>query len=296
MNKSKIIKGYACAICSAVIYGCMPLMAKQIYAQGISPMTLVLLRNLLAVPVLAILAYFSGSTLKIPIKAIPSISLIALLGCCLTPVLLFSSYSYIPSGTATVFHFVYPAVVVLVGMLFLGQRINVGNMISVALCVIGIALFYSPDEPMNWRGSVLALLSGVTYAAYVLLLSRFSYRNIFGFTFSFYVAVMSSVIMLIICIASGELTLPVFFKSWCYCIFFAVTVTVGAVVLFQQGAFIIGGEKTSILSTLEPITSVLLGAVVYREQLSALMIVGSVLVIAASVLIALLDAHKNRGI
>lgn len=270
-------------------------MAKQIYAQGIHPMTLVLLRNLLAVPVLAVLAYCSGATLKIPIKTIPSISLIAMIGCCLTPVLLFSSYTYIASGTATVFHFVYPAVVVLAGVLFLGRRMDVGNLISVALCVIGVALFYNPGESMNWQGSGLALLSGVTYGIYVLLLSRFSRNNISGFTFSFYVAAISSVFMLILCVVSGKLTLPDSFKGWCYCAFFAVAITVGAVVLFQQGTFIIGGEKTSILSTLEPITSVLIGAVVYREQLSVSVIIGSVFVIAASVLIALFDAPKRRG-
>ena len=296
MNETKMIKGYAYAICSALIYGCMPLMAKEIYSLGIHPMTLVLLRNLLAVPVLAVLAFGSGASLIIPVKAIPSISLIAVIGCCLTPILLFSSYTYIASGTATVFHFIYPAVVVFAGVLFLGRRMDVGNLVGVVLCVAGVALFYSPGEAVNWQGSGLALLSGVTYGIYVLLLSRFPHNNITGFAFSFFVAAISSVVMLILCIVSGNLTLPTSFKGWSYCAFFAVAITVGAVVLFQQGTFIIGGEKTSILSTLEPITSVLLGVIVYREKLSVSIIVGSVLVIAASVLIAFLDTPKKKGI
>ena len=53
MNKSKMLTGYIYAVVSAVIYGCMPLMANYIYADGVSPMTLVFLRNVLALPVLA---------------------------------------------------------------------------------------------------------------------------------------------------------------------------------------------------------------------------------------------------
>ena len=45
--------GYLCVILSAVIFGCMPLGANFLYAQGVTPMSLVFLRNLLSLPVLA---------------------------------------------------------------------------------------------------------------------------------------------------------------------------------------------------------------------------------------------------
>ena len=56
MRKSTGI-GYLFAIISAVIYGSMPLMAKYIYADGVTPMTLVFLRNALSIVPLGILAY-----------------------------------------------------------------------------------------------------------------------------------------------------------------------------------------------------------------------------------------------
>ena len=46
--------GYLCVILSAVIFGCMPLGANFLYAQGVTPMSLVFLRNLLSLPVLAL--------------------------------------------------------------------------------------------------------------------------------------------------------------------------------------------------------------------------------------------------
>lgn len=290
----KAYKGYLYAILSAVIYGCMPLMAKYIYDDGVSPMTLVLLRNALALPVLAVLAYRQSKSLKIPAGALPSLGICSLMGCCVTPILLFSSYRFIASGTATVFHFIYPAVVVLAGMLLLGKKVSWANLFCVLLCVLGIALFYTPGEPLDWRGSALALLSGVTYSVYVLALSGFRYRQVSGFVFCFYVALIASVLMLVICIASGQLCLPKSILGWALCALFAVSITAGAVALFQRGTFLIGGERTSILSTLEPTTSVFVGVLVFHEPLGLRVLLGSVLVIAASVLIAVFDMREKK--
>ena len=293
MNETKMIKGYAYAICSALIYGCMPLMAKRIYAQGVNPMTLVMLRNLLAVPVLAILAYCKHRTLRIPLKALPAVSITAFFGCCVTPVLLFSAYNFIPSGTATIFHFIYPALVVLAGILFLKHPINKGNIIAVALCFLGIVMFYDPGAVLNLQGSGLALLSGVTFAVYVLLLSHRASSSLSGILFTLYTSAISSVIMLIGCLISGQLSLPNSVEGWVYCIVFAMAVTVGAVMLFQQGTFLIGGERTSILSALEPITGVLIGVLFMDEKLSIGVAVGSALVVLASILTVLTDSRKN---
>lgn len=295
MNQSNLIKGYLFAVLSAVIYGCMPLMANFIYADGVSPMTLVFLRNFLALIPLAVLAFGQKKTLKIPKKAIPHIGFLAFFGCCVTPVLLFSSYRHIPSGTATVFHFIYPAVVVLSGVAFLRKKLQLGNALSILLCAVGIGLFYTPGQPLNWIGTVLALLSGVTFAVYVLFLPAFPFKaDVDGFLFSFYVAAASSVISFALCIATGQLSLPATLTGWGLCVLFALLVTVGAVVLFQQSAFMIGGERTSILSTLEPITSVVVGIAVFHEQVTGRILAGSLLVIAASLLIAVVDLKKSK--
>lgn len=292
MNQ-KTIKGYIYAILSAIIYGCMPLMAKHIYADGVNPMTLVFLRNLFSLLPLALLAYGEGKTLKVPIKLLPSISLISLLGCCITPILLFSSYQFIASGTATVFHFIYPAVVVVSEIVFLKNKKQTCNIIGVLLCLLGIGCFYSPDEALNLTGSALALLSGITFAAYVVLLSHFSKHQVSGFLLCFYVAAVSCVASLAVCIASNNLALPSTAMGWGLSVLFSLLVTTGAVALFQKSAFLIGSERTSILSTLEPITSIIIGIIVFGEPLKARIVIGSLLVITASVLIAFFDMRKK---
>lgn len=292
MNKNTW-KGYLFVIASAVIYGCMPLMASHIYADGVTSLTLVFLRNLLSLPVLAVLAYSQNKKLAVPAAALPHISLLAIFGCCVTPMLLFSAYRHIASGTATVFHFIYPAVVVLAEWALFKVKISAKNLLSVALCLGGIAMFYTPGQPLNPTGSLFALTSGVTYSAYILCLSRFRYRDISGFLLSFYVAAVSSCIMLPVCLVSGRLSLPTNMGTWLLCAFFAAIVTAGASVLFQQGTFLIGGQKASVLSAMEPITGVVVGALLLNETVSPAVALGSAMVILASILIAKKDKQKE---
>lgn len=289
----KILKGYLFAILSAVIYGSMPLMASHIYADGVNAMTLVFLRNFLALPALGVLAFCQQKTLKVPARSLGSTAFLAAFGCCITPVLLFSSYHYIPSGTATTIHFVYPAIVVLIGIVFLKKKAQLGTILSLLLCLCGICLFYKPGGDFHWGGAGLALASGVTFAIYVAFLPVLRHEKVTGFLFAFYIALCSSVMMAITCLATGNLALPQSLTGWAWCLLFALGVTTGAVVLFQQGTFLIGAERASILSTFEPITSVVAGVAFLNETIGPRDYVGILLVLAASVLIALFDMKEK---
>lgn len=295
MSKRNMVKGYGMVVLSAFLFGCMPLITNFIYAQGINRESTVLMRNLLALPVLALLTHRQNKSFAIPWRAVPAICVIALMGCCVTPLLLYGSYQYIAGGTATVFHFIYPAMVVLIGMVFLRRKVSPGTLLAVLLCVAGVCLFYDPGAPLNWKGAGLALASGVTYAVYVVLLSVFPYSQVSGFKLSFYVSAICAAVMLTVCLASGLLTLPADMKGWLLCVLLALLIGVGAVVMFQKGTLLIGGERASILSTVEPLTGVLMGFFVFQERITLVMGLGVFLVILACMLITVFDArHKEN--
>ncbi len=294
MKKEVLFKGYGLVILSALLFGCMPVITRQIYAQGINRESVVLLRNLLALPVLTLLTLHQNKSYRLPLKAIPTIIVIALMGCCVTPILLYGSYQYIATGTATVFHFIYPVVVVVIGLLFLGRKMKTATLVAVLLCVIGICLFYNPGDPLDWKGCALALASGVTYAIYVVLLSVFRYKEITGFRLNLYISMVCSVTMLAVCLAGKQLTLPNTLTGWLLCILLAVIINVGAVAMFQKGTFLIGGERAAILSTVEPLTGVVMGVVVFQETVTYLAVFGCICVLGACVLIAIGDTKHTE--
>lgn len=296
MKRNNVFWGYVMVIVSAVIFGLMPLMTAVLKADGMNSYSIVMVRNLIPLPVLAGLALIQTKSLKVPMKALPSMSLAALMGCCATPLLLYISYDFLApyDGLATVFHFVYPAFVVVGGLVFFKQKLTIGTWISLAFCIAGVCLFYDPNASVNLAGAGLALLSGVTYAIYVLILSAFQYKQINSFLFSFYLSCVTSVVMLVYCIATNQLVFPVSLGGWLMAVFFGLVVNVGAMVLFQKGTFLIGGQRSSILSTMEPLTSVVL--VVFTAGIANIGMgtwIGSVLVIASTVLIAVFDAKKK---
>ena len=184
MTKSNV-KGYIFIILSAVIFGSMPLMANYIYADGVNPLSLVLLRNLLSLIPLSLIAIVRKKSFKVAPRDLPAIATVGIFGCALTPFLLFSSYQFMDTGAATVFHFVYPAAVLLFGLIFLRARFRWGNLACLILCVGGIVMFYTPGAAVNLAGSVIALSSGITYAIYIVLLGAFGNRGLDGFVFSF---------------------------------------------------------------------------------------------------------------
>lgn len=296
MNKKTLIKGYILVVLSALLFGCMPLITRYIYNDGLNRESVVLMRNLLALPLLAALTWGQEKSFRIPVKALPSVVVLALLGSCLTPLLLYGSYQYIATGVATVFHFVYPVVVVLIGLVVLRKKLNWKTVCAVALCVVGIGLFYNPADPLNWTGCAFALLSGVIYAVYIVVLSVFRYKEISGFKLTFYISVVCSVTMLAVCLVTNKLTLPATLTGWLLCGLLALVVNVGAVVMFQKGTFYIGGEKSSVLSTVEPLTGVVLGIAVFDEKVTVFAAFGAALVIAACILIALSDSKEGNNV
>ena len=296
MKKNNLFLGYVMVIISAVIFGLMPLMTSVLKADGMNSYSIVMIRNMIPLPVLAGLALIQTKSMKVPSKALPTMAGAALMGCCITPLLLYLSYEMLGEydGLATVFHFVYPAFVVVGGLVFFKQKIKGGTWLSLALCIVGVCLFYDPDATLDLGGAGLALLSGVTYAIYVLILSAFKYKQINSFLFSFYLSSVTTIVMFLYCLLTGNLVFPSSFGGWAMAVFFGLIVNVGAMVLFQKGTFMIGGQRSSILSTMEPLTSVLL--VVFSAGIANISIgtwIGSVLVVASTVLIAVFDAKKK---
>lgn len=294
MRQKTMFKGYLLVITSAFLFGCMPLITKNIYAQGVNSLSVVFLRNLLSIPVLGALTFWKDRTLRVPAKALLPIAAIGLTGCCITPFLLFTSYNFLASGTATVLHFIYPSAVVLASIIFLRKKPHIGSIVSVIICAVGIGLFYDPTTLLNPFGALLALVSGITYAAYVVLLSVCNLHGVKGFRLAFYLSVICTVVMAPIFLVSGGITFPTSVIGWLLCFLLAVVINVGAVILFQQGTLLIGGERAAILSTVEPVTGVFIGAVAFQEIISVRSAVGSVLVIAASILIAISDMKNKK--
>ena len=293
MERRSLWIGYLCVILSAVLFGCMPLGARFLYAQGVTPMSLVLLRNLLSLPILALLGSRQGG-LRISRGALLEASTASFFGCWLAPILLFSSYRYLASGMAAVFHFTYPILVVLSGYL-LREKVKKSALGCALLCSLGILLLFDPHGALDPVGVAFALTSGAAYAAYILVLGHFRHREVSGFRLSFYMSSVCAVCTFLLCLETGQLGLPKTSGGWGAAFLFSLSLSVGAVVLFQVGTFRCGAQRAAILSTFEPLTSILVGILFLDESLTPRILLGSALTLLAGVLITTSGGKESNG-
>ncbi|MBP1577290.1 MAG: DMT family transporter [Oscillospiraceae bacterium] len=289
------MKGYIFVMLSSAIFGCMPLVAKSVYASGVNTLSLVTLRSLLAVPMLYIVLRLRKTDISIKPKELGSVSLLCAMGSAITPTLLFYSYSYISSGMATTLHFIYPVFVMLGCFLIYKDPIGKTKLLCVFLCVIGTALFYSPDS-VNAMGVALSLVSGVTYAAYIIMLDKNEVRLMDPFKFQFWGSLSCSIVMLVICLAADCLTLPQSIEIWAICLLFAFMVAVIGIMLFQVGVVLTGAQNAAILSTVEPIMGTVLGILIFDEVFGIRNLLGLAAILAAVILLAINENKAQQSV
>lgn len=283
-------KGIIFVLISAVIFGSMPLMADIVYKNNGNSITLTLLRFTLSTPVLFFLVKRTGrESIKITRVELIKIFMVSIFGYCATALLLYTSYNYISTGTATTLHFIYPVLVIIMGVLFFKEKTNMIKVSSVILCVVGILMFYNGDGDLSIVGVLLAFLSGVTYTFYILFIEKSQLKSIGTYKLTFYLCLISSVVLMIVCVVTKSLALNMTFIGWLMSFVLSVSVTLGGVCLFQQGIKIIGSQSTSILSTFEPITSILIGILIFNESFDIRTVLGFTFIIVATLLIAIFD-------
>ena len=290
------VKGTVYSILSAIIFGCNPLIARVVYANGGNAVVLAFYRMAVGV-VLGIVLHKLME--KNPVMVRPG-TLVKLFICAsgfaFTPILLFSSYNYLDSGMATTIHFVYPVLVILGCVIFYHETISHLKITCMILCTAGILLLYTPGGGVSRFGIVLAFASGVTYAFYAVYLAKSGLQELETFQLMFWLNLFGAVYAGIATFAGGAFTMDFEPFGWMMVVLFGLCNSGIAVTLFQLGAKYIGPQKASLFSTFEPLTSVVIGITVYREAMTLRIVFGLVSILAAVVLLAVGKEHKHASI
>ena len=290
----KRFKGYLITITAAVGFGIQPLLASFAFEYGVGSLLLALARVALMVPVFAVIVLLRGERFLLSARDAACIAFLALTGAALTTGLLFTSYSMIDTGTATTLNFSYPVFVLALGAIFYREKIGKTTWVSFALCIAGVLLFCNPSGAFSWKGFWLALGSGLTYGIYVLLLDKSRILDRVGFyPFTFYFFLFSFLMLLPFVWIKGELQLTLPGTAWLLLVLFALDGGIIATVLLQVGIREIGSGRAAIIGALEPVTSVILGAIFLRETIRLSGIIAMLLIISSTVLLIAADKEKS---
>ena len=278
-------KGFAAVMVSAVFFGLIPLFVRSVIAGGGNSFSAVFYRFFLSLVPLYIYLKVKKVPLKITKNELKHILLITVCGYGGTAVLLFTSYNYIPSGMATTVHFVYPVFVILGSILFLKEKVRPLKLLCVALCMVGILLFYNGDGTMDPVGIFFAFASGITYAFYIIYLDQSILAEMDTMKLIFYMNSVASLLVLAGVCTSGMFVWKMGIVTWGILLLLAMGAAFIGVCFFQKGVHVVGPQNAAILSTFEPITSLLVGAAVYHETFTAGGMLGCLLILFSVVIV-----------
>ena len=279
-------KGLLATMISAVFFGFIPLFVKTICAGGGNSVSAAFYRFFLSVPVLYIYLKAQGISMRVTRTEFAKIALITIFGYGGTAVLLFSSYNFIPSGMSTTIHFMYPVFTILGCMIFFKEKVSPLKLLCVVLCFGGILLFYNGESGGSVLGMALSFLSGVTYAFYTIYLEKSGLQKMENLKLIFYMNTVAAAMILVMALLTAQFTLRLTPLAWGTAVFFATATSLIGVLGYQIGVKCIGPQNAAILSTFEPITSVIVGVLVYREAFSARTLLGCLCVLSAVVIVA----------
>lgn len=279
-------KGYILGILAAAVYGMNPLFTLPLYQAGMDTDSVLFLRYLIAVPIVAFMARLRGQRFKL--KADETMPLL-LMGVMMTATswTLFKSYNYMDAGIASTILFIYPIIVALIMKIFFKEKLKTLTIICLIMATAGICLLYNVSEgaTLSLVGTIFVLLSALTYAVYIVGVNQSSLKYTPTLTISFYVMCIASLLFFCKLGFAQNLQLPPHWYLWGNILALSLFTTTVSFVCTTLAIQYIGSTATAILGVLEPVTAIFFGITVFGETLTIRDVFGLTLIIVAVTLV-----------
>jgi drug/metabolite transporter, DME family len=287
-NKDRLLGALAVAA-AASLWGTLGFFAKILYAQGVSFESLVAVRasvGWLAV-VSFLLATQGAQSLRVSRQDLAFLLPLGLVG--IGAFYLFYFYTVREStvGTAAILLYSAPAFVVVLAWLFLREPLNALKVFALLLTVGGIFLVAGAYDPANLEVSpkilLTGLLSGLTYGLYAIfgrpLAGHLSPAVILSYALAF-----GSVLLIAAALPTLDTLAGLPAGSYALLLMLSVVHTTLAFALYTFGIRHLGAGRAAIVATIEPVVAGILGVTLLNEELTALKVLGALLVLAGAAL------------
>jgi drug/metabolite transporter (DMT)-like permease len=277
-------------VISAASFGTHAIFGRYAYASGLDTFTLLFLRFTFS-------AIIMGGLLILRRESIPrGKTLLRLVGmgalgyvgqsfCYLTAI------KYASAGLVALLLYLYPTFVAILSAIFLKEKIGRLKIIALGLATLGAALTANPQGG-QMSGILLAISAALIYSAYIIVGVGIM-RQVSAVQSSTVIFAGAGLVYGVLTAVSGP-HWPVTGTAWLVVAAVTLVATVIPVVSFLAGLKLIGPTNASMLSTLEPVVTVLLAALLFGEVLRPVILAGGGLILAAVILLTRSEWKQGR--
>lgn len=210
--------------------------------------------------------------------------------------LFFWGILFIPAGVAGITFYTFPVIVYILALKFLNETMTARKVIALIVASIGVVFIITGDETqINLLGVFLVFLAACGYAIYITG-SRVALASIAPDLLAGTALIATAATFLIGGTFSGQLSVPTGTEQWLIIGGIAVLGTALPLLLYVTGLQRIEASHAAIISTAEPLMTVLLGVILLNEGVTVTIILGGGLVIAAVVVIQTDAAAEARTV
>lgn len=275
--------GVALILVSAAAFGAMPILARIAYDTGAEPMSVLALRFGVGAVVMTAVMSLMGRRWP-DRRTTATLWAMGGIGYALQSSAYFTALTMIPAGTVALLLYLYPAIVTLLAVWLLGERLTHVKVAAVVVALGGTALIVGPETGGSPLGLALGASAAFCYSGYIVVGSKVMPRA-GALAASTVVMWGATATFAVVCLLVRP-GLPTGVVGWSAALGAGVVGSLLAIVLFFAGMARLGPADASTLSTFEPVVTVGLAALLLAEALTWVQLAGGVLVLAAVIALA----------
>ena len=285
------LRGFALIIASAFCYSLLSIFGKFALAQGLPLLPLLASRYLFAAAILWVWVLGSRENrracLEVPPRRRASLIVWGIVGYSGQSALFFLALKRIPAGLSEVLLYTCPAFLALMLWAVTRRRPQSSRLAAIALAMLGVWLCAGPiGGAVDATGAALAVLSGAWYAGFQIWLHRLTPRIPGAVSGAYIISGATLCFGAASLIHGGGFLWPRTAAAWGSLAGLVLSSTVFGFVLFLAGLKRVGPQVASVLSTFEPLGTLILAALLLDERLRPLQWGGAALVIGAAFVLA----------
>lgn len=295
-KKKQFLIGVFLCLLSAIMFSSKGVIIKLIFdISDINSIGVLSLRMLFAFPFyLAVAIFYLLKDKEFPFKGKQWWQMLALglLGYYFSSFFDMWGLTYISVFIERIVIFTYPTIVLMLSFFFLKKKINTTQIFALILTYLGIYIAFKAGKMeqniYNLQiGGLLVFISALSYSCYMVFGSKII-LEVGSLKFTCYALMVSSFGVLVHYLIDGTQSISTESNEvYAYGLYLAIIGTVIPTFLTAEGIRLIGPSNVAIISSIGPISTIVLAYIFLGEQITYLEIIGTIFVIGGVLLISL---------
>lgn len=283
-------------IISGISFGLIPLFSIPVIAAGMGNVSILVYRFFFGSLAMLGMLLLKKTDLRVSLSELCRIAILSLfyIGTALATL---ECYHYLSSGIATALVYTDPIWCAIIGLIFLGDRFSLKLTSSCLFATLGVMMMtgvFTEDGTFSALGLFWGLLSGLSYALYLIFVPRLRLKRIPSLKLTFYVFFIGMLILAAYAILKeGNIEIVTNPTCWTNLILLGLIPTALSNICVTMSLRLVDSTIVAILGAFEPLTAMVIGILILGDSWSIMSLGGTFLILLAVAMLTILPKNNN---